>query len=141
MKAVRIGGAVLVGAVMLVVLVIVPAYMGHLVQRIAPQFPASSIVSYFFNVYTLSLGAVLAIVTATAVVINEGALGGSLKALQGIVGMLYFLYLLHFGSLSITVSALGMPVTIELAVSLGLIMIELALAIRVIEGIAVARRS
>ena len=139
MKAARIAGAVIVGLIMVAVLVIMPLYISSIMQRIAPSIPATS--TYFFNEYTLALGALLAILIALGIAFNKGIMGGTLKVLQAIVGMVYFLYLLHFGTLSVTVNVLGMPVTLELAVTLGLALIELAFALRAVEGIAVVFRS
>jgi len=141
MKATRIAGAVIVGLIMVTLLVIMPLYISSVMQRIAPSLPASSIISYFFNEYTLALGALLAILIALGIAFNKGIIGGTLKVLQAVVGMVYFLFLLHFGTISIKVNVLGMPVTFELAVTLGLAFIELALALRAVEGIAVAFRS
>jgi uncharacterized protein YacL len=96
MKAARIAGAVIVGLIMVVLLVIMPLYISSVMQRIAPSIPASSIISYFFNEYTLVLGALLAILITLGIVLNKGIIGGTLKVLQAIVGMVYFLYFLHF---------------------------------------------
>jgi len=141
MKAARIAGAVIVGLIMVALLVIMPLYISSVMQRIFPSLPASSIISYFFNEYTLALGALLAILIALGIAFNKGIIGGTLKVLQAVVGMVYFLYLLHFGTISIKVNVLGMPVMLELAVTLGLAFIELAFALRAVEGIAVVFRS
>ncbi|MDG6927817.1 MAG: hypothetical protein JRN01_05065 [Nitrososphaerota archaeon] len=138
MKALRIAGAVVVGIIMIAILVIAPEYMMGLAQKITPSVPVGSIIAYFFNTYTLALGAVLAVVSAIGVAVNQGVAGGAVKAVQGIVGMLYFLYMLHFGAISITISAYGMPVSLGLALTVGLALIELAFLLMVVEGLAIA---
>ncbi|MEM0123885.1 MAG: hypothetical protein QXI38_05235 [Conexivisphaerales archaeon] len=41
-------------------------------QKIAPSVPISSIIAYFFNTFTLALGAALAV--ATGIAVNKGGL-------------------------------------------------------------------
>jgi hypothetical protein len=141
MKAVRIAGAAVVGLLMLSVLAMTPLYASFIMQRIAPYLPASSVISYFFNEYTLAVGALLSILVALGIAFDKGTAGGTIKVLQALVGMFYFLYLLHFGTLSVTVNIFGMPITFNLVVMLGLAFIELAFALRAVEGIAIIFKS
>lgn len=137
MKGSRIARALAVGFVMFFLLVILPQHMDTFMNKVLPYASLSSVIPYFFNGYTLSLGAIISVLSALGIAFKRGKAGGTVKSLQGVAGMFYFIYLLHFGKITLNLTVYGMPVTLELAVTIGLLMIEFALLLSVIEGIMI----
>lgn len=140
MKPLRIAGAIAYGLILMLVLVVLPEYTPGVLESFAPSMHITSIITYFFNAYTLALGAVLATVSALGIALSQGTRKGVIKAAQGVIGMLYFLYIMHFGAITITTNAHGFPVSISLVFTIGLVLIELSLLLTVVEGLIVALR-
>ncbi len=124
----KVAAGALAAALLLALLVALPAYAEGALSSMLPS---------------VDVGAALAAATGAAVAL-EGRARGLAIALQGVVGALYFLELLHAGTMEIPLAASTsegrVTLTLGLTVTWGLLLAELAFALRIAEGIVAAVR-
>lgn len=139
----RVAAGALAAALLLALLVALPAYAEGALSSMLPSVGVGAALSYVFGGGALALGAALAAATGAAVAL-EGRARGLAIALQGVVGALYFLELLHAGTMEIPLAASTpegrVTLTLGLTVTWGLLLAELAFALRIAEGIVAAAR-
>ena len=139
----RIAEGAMAAALLLALLVALPVYAEGALSAMLPSVGVGAALSYIFSGGALALGAALAVMTG-AVIALEGRARGIAIALQGAAGALYFLELLHAGTMEIplAVATAGghVTLTLGLTVAWGLLLVELAFVLRIAEGAMAAAR-
>ena len=139
----RVAAGALAAALLLALLVALPVYAEGALSAMLPSVGVGAALSYIFSGGALALGAALAVMTG-AVIALEGRARGIAIALQGVAGALYFLELLHAGTMEIPLAVATaeghVTLTLGLTVTWGLLLVELAFVLRIAEGAMAAAR-